>query len=86
MENLIEMTYVGHNHFSAKDKSKIYYVIQVLNNIEDLTRCTNVATLVNIFVSDDLYNKINKFDVGSMIKVNIKPNLSTGRINYEIVL
>ena len=86
MNNTCEMIYVGHSHFSSKDKSKIYYVIQVLYNEEDLTRNTNKATLINIFVDDYIYNKVNKFNIGNVVKVEIKPNMSTGKISYKIVL
>lgn len=80
-----EMTYVGHNHFSAKDRSKIYYVLQVLCNTVDEFRGTNIATLINIFVDDETYKRYKDNAIGTTLNIEVKPNLSTGKINYKIV-
>jgi len=85
MGGIYEMTYVGHNHFSAKDKSRIYNVIQVLYNTEDTQRFTNVATLINIFVNDEDYKKFSHYDIGTVIKVEVKPVLTTGKVSYKLV-
>lgn len=81
-----EMIYVGNNTFSSKEKDKIYYVVQVLYNERDVGRGTNKATLINIFTDDETYKRFVGAEVGSTVKVEIKPNMSTGKINYKIVM
>ena len=86
MNEVKEMIYVGHNHFSSKEKDRIYSIIQVLYNVEDKQHFTNKATLINIFVDDEIYKKVaQSFEVGNVIKIEIVPNISTGKINYNIV-
>lgn len=85
MENVIEMAYVGHNHFSTKDKTKVYYIVQVLYNTEDISRNTNKASLINIFVSDQEYQELCNIAIGSPLKIEVLPNLETGKISYKIV-
>ena len=86
MNEVKELIFVGNMSFSSKAKDKIYYVVQVLHNEIDVTRGTNRATLVNIFTDDDTYKKFVGAEIGSTVKVEIKPNLSTGKINYKIIL
>ncbi len=86
MNEVKELIFVGNISFSSKAKDKIYYVVQVLHNEIDVSRGTNRATLVNIFTDDDTYKKFVGAEIGSTVKVEIKPNLSTGKINYKIIL
>lgn len=86
MNETIEMAFVGHNHFASKDKSNIYYVIQVLHNTEDVTKNTNKATLIPIFVTDKEYQRLCNIVIGSPLKVEVRPNLETGKISYKIIL
>lgn len=81
-----EMVLVGYHHFSSKDKSQIFYVVQVLHNITDIERCNNKATMINIFTTDDIYKEICKMSVGQVLKVEVAPNLETGKIHYKVVL
>lgn len=85
MGSVEEMTFVGNNSFSSKAKDAIYYVVQVLYNEKDVSRGTNKATLINIFTDDKTYQKFVGSEVGSTVKVEIKPNMGTGKINYKIV-
>lgn len=87
MGGTYEMTYVGHNHFSSKEKKELYNIIQVLYNSLDEQHFTNKATLINIFVDDDVYNIIARsYEIGTTLKVEVKPILSTGKISYKIIL
>lgn len=81
-----EMTLIGYHHFSAKDKSQIFYVVQVFYNATDVERSNNKATMINIFVSDEVYKKVCQMSVGQLLKVEISPNLETGKIYYKVVL
>lgn len=85
MESVQEMIYVGNNSFSSKAKDAIYYVVQVLYNERDVSRGTNKATLINIFTDDKTYQKFVGSEVGSTVKVEVKPNMAVGKINYKIV-
>lgn len=81
-----EMTLIGYHHFSAKDKSQIFYVVQVLYNRLDVERSNNKATMINIFTTDDIYSKVCKMSVGEVLKVEVVPNLESGKIYYKVVL
>lgn len=85
MENVIEMILVGNNKFSSKDKTTNYFVIQALYNEADVSKQTNKATLINIFVTEELYNSLAGADIGTALKVQVIPNLSTGKVFYKIV-
>ncbi len=85
MGSIVDVTYVGHNHFCSKDKSALYYVIQVLFNSVDVSRNINKATLINIFVDDKTYQDLCSLEVGSSLKVEVTPNLATGKVSYKIV-
>lgn len=87
MENVTEqMPLVGFHHFSSKDKTQIYYVVQVLHTENDLTRGTRKGTLINVFVDDETYRKVNQLDFASILTVEIHPNVNTGKINYKIII
>ena len=85
MGTVQEMIFVGNNSFSSKAKDAIYYVVQVLYNEKDVSRGTNKATLINIFTDDKTYQKYVGQEVGSTLKVEVSPNMATGKINYKIV-
>lgn len=87
MDNIFEqMPLVGYFHFSSKDKTQIYYVLQFLHNESDKTRGTERGTIINAFVDEEIYKKIFGSDIGTVYKVEIKPNLNTGKINYRPVV
>ena len=85
MENVIEMILVGNNKFGSKDKTTNYFVIQALYNEADISKQTNKATLINIFVNEELYNSLSGADIGTVLKVQVVPNLSTGKVSYKII-
>lgn len=82
----INMVLVGHYHFSSKDKSHIYYVIQCLYVEDDISRGTKKGTMINIFTDDLTYQKVSKLDIGSALDIEVKPNLNTGKVNYKVVI
>lgn len=81
-----EMTLIGYHHFSSKDKSQIFYVVQVLHNSTDVERSNNKATMINIFTTDDVYKKVCHMSVGEVLKIEMTPNLESGKIYYKVVL
>lgn len=85
-KSLHEMVLVGYHHFSSKDKSEIFYVVQVLYNNTDLERSNNKATMINIFTTDEIYKKVCQMSIGQVLKVEMSPNLETGKIYYKVVL
>lgn len=85
MENSQDMVLVGYFHFESKDKKNIYYVVQCLVNKKENNN--NKGSMINIFVDDDLYKRIiSDYDIGSVLKVNVKPNFETGKLSYKVVL
>lgn len=81
-----EMILVGYHHFNSKDKKQIYYVVQCLYNEDDRTRGNLKGTMINIFVEDDVYQKVCQLDIGTVLKVEVNPSLSTGKIYYKVVI
>ena len=87
MENNVqEMTLVGFYHFLSKDKTKHYYVVQALSTTNDISNGINKVSLVDVFVSEEIYNSIMNKEIGEPIKVQITPNLSTGKLSFRICL
>lgn len=85
-KSLQEMVLVGYHHFSSKDKSEIFYVVQVLYNNTDIERSNNKATMINIFTTDETYKKVCQMSIGQVLKVEMSPNFETGKIYYKVVL
>ena len=85
-KSLQEMVLVGYHHFSSKDKSEIFYVVQVLYNNTDIERANNKATMINIFTTDEIYKKVCQMSVGQVLKVEMSPNMETGKIYYKVVM
>lgn len=85
-KSLQEMVLVGYHHFSSKDKSEIFYVVQVLYNNTDIERSNNKATMINIFTTGEIYKKVCQMSIGQVLKVEMSPNLETGKIYYKVVL
>ena len=84
-KSLQEMVLVGYHHFSSKDKSEIFYVVQVLYNNTDIERANNKATMINIFTTDEIYKKVCQMSIGQVLKVEMSPNFETGKIYYKVV-
>lgn len=85
-KSLQDMILVGYHHFSSKDKSEIFYVVQVLYNNTDIERANNKATMINIFTTDEIYKKVCQMSVGQVLKVEMSPNMETGKIYYKVVM
>lgn len=82
-----EMTLVGYYHFSSKDKQNHYFVVQCLFSENDLSKNIMRGTMLNIYVDDLTYSKITEdFNIGNSIKVEVRPNINTGKVSYKIVL
>ena len=86
MDDLKEMPLVGYYHFTSKDKTKVFYVVQVLFSENDLSQNTNKGTLLNIFVNDNIYNTVSNSNFGDLLPVKISTNFSTGKLYYSIEL
>ncbi len=87
MENqVIDTVLVGFYHFSSKDKSNNYFVAQVLYNEVDLSKGNNKAFMLNVFVEKELYEQFPQSDIGTVLRVEIRPNLSTGKVSYKVVV
>lgn len=85
-KSIQEMVLVGYHHFSSKDKSEIFYVVQVLYNNTDIERANNKATMINIFTTDEIYKKVCQMSIGQVLKVEMSPNMETGKIYYKVVM
>lgn len=85
-KSIQDMVLIGYHHFSSKDKTQIYYVVQCLYNKFDAERSNNKATLINIFTTEEIYKLIINKHVGEVLKVEVSPNLETGKIFYKVVI
>lgn len=85
MDDLKEMSLVGYYNFCSKDKTKTFFVIQVLCYEEDKSLNSIKSNILNIFVDEKQYSNIldNK-NIGSILKVRIRASLTTGKVYYSI--
>lgn len=86
MENVQEMPLVGFYHFSSKDKTKHYYIVQAMSYQVEEDIAVNKATVIDVFTSEEIYNSIINKEIGELIKVQMTPNLSTGKLSFKICL
>lgn len=86
MESMQEMSLIGYYHFSSKDKTKHYYVVQALTSTNDVSQGNYKSNIVDIFVSEEIYNVILEKEIGTLLKVQMIPNLSTGKFSFKICL
>lgn len=86
MESMQEMSLIGYYHFSSKDKTKHYYVVQALTSTNDVSQGNYKSNIVDIFVSEEIYNVILEKEIGTLLKVQMIPNLSTGKISFKVCL
>ena len=86
METVQEMSLIGYYHFDSKDKTKHYYVVQALSTTNDVSHGTCKSSIVDVFVSEEMYNIILEKEIGTSINVQIIPNLSTGKFSFKICL
>lgn len=84
MSELKKMTLVGYYNFCSKDKTKKFFVVQVLFNEIDKSSNTVKSNIINIFTNEDIYNTTIKKQLGSSINVNIKTDLLLGKVYYSI--
>ncbi len=85
MDDVKDMSLVGFYNFSSKDRTKKFFVIQVLFYEEDKSLNSIKSNIINIFVDEQQYNNIveNK-NIGSILKVRIKASLTSGKVYYSI--
>lgn len=86
MENVQEMSLIGYYHFSSKDKTKHYYVVQALTSTNDVSQGNYKSNIIDIFVSEEIYNIILEKEIGALLNVQMIPNLSTGKFSFKICL
>ncbi len=85
MDELKEMSLVGFYNFSSKDKTKRFFVIQVLFYEEDKSMNSIKSNILNIFVDEEQYkNIVDNKSIGSILNVRIKADLLTGKVYYSI--
>lgn len=85
MEDYSEFNLAGYYHFSNKDGSKTYHIVQIsTNKVEGSSN--KKCVLINVFVDTDTYAEILTKEIGDTLNVKVNANFETGKINYEIVL
>lgn len=85
MSEVKEMTLVGFYNFSSKDKTKRFFVFQVLSKDIDISNNIVKSNIINIFVNEDIYRNVSQNDIGKTLDVNIKADLASGKIYYSLV-
>lgn len=82
-----EMNLIGFYSFSTKDKSKNYYIIQLLARDNNKTSNNLRGFIVNSFVNAVQFDYIiNHFSVGDVLKVQSIVDYSTNKVRYHILL
>lgn len=77
---------IGYYHFSSKDKEKEYLIAQIMFTKAEPERNNMRATVVGIFVTEEIYKGILQKNIGDKIDVEIVPNLETGKISYKVLI
>ena len=85
MENIVQMNLIGYHHFKNKEKTEDYHIVQCAyyENIDE-QRAQVKATIIPIFVDLKSFQEIANKKLGDVIDVEIKPNLTTGKIHYKV--
>lgn len=86
METIQEMSLIGYYHFDSKDKTKHYYVVQALSSTNNVSEGNFKSNIVDVFVSEEIYNVILEKEIGTPLNVQMIPNLSTGKLSFKICL
>ena len=83
----IKCNLVGYYHFTSKDKSKTYYVLQLLKTDED-ERNNKRCSLKDIFVDEEVYTKVVRgiVDIGVSVDVEVSINTQTDKVYYKVVI
>lgn len=82
-----EMNLIGFYSFSTKDKSKNYYIIQLLARDTNKNSNNLRGYIVNSFVNSEDFDYItNHFVVGDVLKVQSIVDFSTNKVRYHILL
>lgn len=84
MNEVKEMTLVGFYNFSSKDKTKKYFIFQALFNVTDVSTNSIKSSIVNIFVNENIYEKVTSNDIGKTLNVNVQADLVSGKVFYSI--
>ena len=85
MEDYSKFNLAGYYHFSNKDRTKTYYIVQLSTNKEE-SPSNNKCFIVNVFVDSDTYAEVITKEIGDILNVKVSANFETGKLNYEIVL
>lgn len=85
MENVVQMNLIGYYHFKNKEKTEDFHIVQCAyyENIDE-QRAQVKATIIPIFVDLKSFQEIANKKLGDVIDVEIKPNLTTGKIHYKV--
>lgn len=85
MENIVQMNLIGYHHFKNKEKTEDYHIVQCAyyENIDE-QRAQVKATIIPIFVDLKSFQEIANKKLGDTIDVEIRPNLTTGKIHYKV--
>ena len=86
METQLQGNLIGYYHFRSKDKEKEYLIAQIMFTKAEPERNNMKATVVAIFVDEEIYKKIITMNIGDTIDVEIKPNIETGKLSYKVLI
>lgn len=85
MENVVQMNLIGYHHFKNKEKTEDYHIVQCAYYEQiDEQRAQMKAVIIPIFVDLKSFQAIANKKLGDKIDVEIKPNLTTGKIHYKV--
>lgn len=84
MEFVKEFPLMGYYTCQNKEKTKQFYVIQVLVSWKD--RSGPKSKIIPIFTDSDIYSLIAAMDIGSLVKVNHSINYDMDKVQYSVVL
>ena len=87
MENIVQMNLIGFHHFKNKEQTEDYHIVQcAYYETKDEQRAQMKAVIIPIFVDLKSYQEICNKNLGSVIDVEVTPNLITGKVRYKVLV
>lgn len=84
--NAVQMNLVGYYHFTNKERTEEYHIVQCAYYEGEEARAQMKAIIIPIFVDLKAFQEIANMTIGSTLDVELVPNLETGKIRYRVLV
>ncbi len=84
--NVVQMNLIGYHHFKNKEGTEEYHIVQCAYYKGEEARAQMKAIIVPVFVDLKTFQSIANMKIGSVINIEVIPNLETGKIRYKVMV